>query len=284
MPRVPPTPMPVPYVREAGDGPTVVLLHAGGASSSQWRALMERLAGRFRLLACDLSGSGRSPAFPYDLPYSLDEEVRFLDPVFQAAGEDFHLLGHSYGGAVALKAALRHRARLRSLALFEPALFSLLVATAPRSEAAREILRLAHSTTATAERGDFDAAAGEFVDYWFEPGTWAAMREEARAPIRASMSLADPRWKALIDDPAPLGDFARLDVPALFLVAQHSRPPARAVSELLIRTLPQARSVEIGGVGHMAPLVNPDRVNPLIESFLAGEPAGGRRPASRSGR
>ena len=267
-----------PYVREVGNGPAVVLIHAGAANSGQWRALMELLAGRFRILACDMSGSGKSPAFPQDVTYTLDEEVRFLDPVFEAAGERFHLLGHSYGGAVALKAALRHRTRLRSLMLFEQVLFSLLIADAPRSRATREILRLAQSTTGLAERGDFDAAAREFVDYWFEPGRWASMREEARAPIRAAMNLTGLRWQALFNDPVPLEDLRLIDVPTLFLVAQNSRPPARALSALLIRTLANARSVEISGVGHMAPLVDPSRVNPLIESFLAGEGGGVNSP------
>ena len=263
----------IPYVREAGNGPAVVLIHAGGANSGQWRALMERLAGRFRLLACDTSGAGKSPAFPQELRYTLDEEVRFLDPVFEAAGPAFHLLGHSYGGAVALKAALRHRRRLRSLALFEPVLFSLLIAAAPQSKATHEIVRLANSTTELAERGDLEAAAREFVDYWFEPGRWASMREEVRAPVRAAMNRAGTRWRALLADPARLADFSLIDVPTLFLVAQNSRPPARALSELLIRALPNVRSVEIGGVGHMAPLVNPDDVNPLIESFLTSQPS-----------
>lgn len=262
-----------PYVREAGNGPAVVLIHASAANSGQWRALMERLAGRFRILACDMSGAGRSPAFPQEATYTLDEELRFLDPVFEAAGEDFHLVGHSYGGAVALKAALRHGTRLRSLTLFEPVLFSLLVAAAPRGEATREILRLAQSTTGLAEQGDFDAGAREFIDYWFEPGRWASMREESRAPIRAAMNLTGPRWEAVFNDPARLEDLRRIDVPALLLVAQNTRPPARALSALLARTLPNARSVEISGVGHMAPLVNPGQVNPLIESFLAGEPS-----------
>src|SRR5690349_5114417 len=99
---------------------------------------MERLAGSFRVLACDMSGCGRSPAFPAHLPYTLDEEVAFLDPAFESAGDSFHLVGHSYGGAVALKAALRHRGRLQSLTLFEPVLFSLLLTQAPQTDAALE--------------------------------------------------------------------------------------------------------------------------------------------------
>src|SRR5215831_2982312 len=102
---------PAPFMRETGAGPAVILIHAGSANSGQWRPLMERLAGRYRVLACDLSGSGKSPLFPADQRYTLDNEVSFLAPVFDAAGEAFHLVGHSYGGAVALKAALQHRTR-----------------------------------------------------------------------------------------------------------------------------------------------------------------------------
>ena len=96
------------------------------------------------------------------------------------------------------------------------------------------------------------------------------MREESRAPVRAAMSRAGARWRALLDDPAQLADLSVVDVRTLLLVAENSRPPARAVSELLMRTLPNARSIEIRGAGHMAPLLNPGQVNPLIEGFLNG--------------
>jgi pimeloyl-ACP methyl ester carboxylesterase len=208
---------------------------------------------------------------PAGLRYTLDEEVGFLAPVLEAAGDAFHLVGHSYGGAVALKAALRYRGRLRSLALFEPVLFSLLIAAAPQSEAAREIVALAESTTRLANGGDLEGAAREFVDYWFQASTWDSMREEVRAPIRAGMSRAGGRWDALFKDPLPLAELARLEIPTLFLLAKHSTLSARALSELLIRALPNARAVNIRGVGHMAPLTNPAQVNPLIESFLLAQ-------------
>lgn len=257
-----------PFLREAGRGPAVLCIHAGGANSSQWRSLMERLSGSFRVLACDMSGCGRSPAFPPDSPYTLDEEVGFLAPAFEAAGDSFHLIGHSYGGAVALKAALRYRDRLRSLTLFEPVLFSLLLTQAPQTDAALEILRLADRTSHAVARGDLDTAAQEFVDYWFQPGMWAVMREEARSPIRASMSLARQRWDALFKDPVPLDELAGLDVRTMLFVAQNSPLASRALSSLLAGALKNVRAKDLHGVGHMAPLVNPDRVNPLIEAFL----------------
>jgi pimeloyl-ACP methyl ester carboxylesterase len=61
---------------------------------------------------------------------------------------------------------------------------------------------------------------------------------------------------------------ASIDIPTLYLTAQKSNLPTRALGQLLIGALPRVRTVDIEGVGHMAPLSHPDRVNPLIEAFL----------------
>jgi len=257
-----------PYFREAGIGPAVICIHAGYGSSGQWRSLMQSLADRFRVIACDMSSSGKSPATSPGVKYTLDEEVAFLGPVFHAAGDSFHLVGHSFGGAVALKAALRHRGRVQSLTLFEPTLFALLVSSVPESAATREILSHTESTSRLADLGGHEAAAEAFVDYWFESGAWAATREEVRADILGSMGLLRQRWDALLRDPVLLPDVASIDIPILYLTAQKSNVPTRALGQLLIGALPRVRTIDIEGVGHMAPLSHPDRVNPLIEAFL----------------
>ena len=95
-----------PFCREAGSGPAVVCLHANASSSSQWRALMDRLAPRFRVFAPDAYGAGKSPQWPSDRELSLHDEAALLEPVFERVGAPLALVGHSYGAAVALIAAL----------------------------------------------------------------------------------------------------------------------------------------------------------------------------------
>src|SRR5512138_1893739 len=90
--------------RESGAGPAVVCLHANASTSGQWRALMEELAPRWHVIAADLYGAGKSPAPPAG-GARLKDEVVLLGPVLERAGERFSLVGHSYGGAVALIAA-----------------------------------------------------------------------------------------------------------------------------------------------------------------------------------
>jgi pimeloyl-ACP methyl ester carboxylesterase len=97
---------PAPFIREAGAGPGVLCLQANASSSSQWRGLTDRLAPRFHVLAADGYGAGKSPPWPADRVLSLQDEVALLDPAFTAAGDGVLLVGHSYGAALALKAAL----------------------------------------------------------------------------------------------------------------------------------------------------------------------------------
>ena len=111
--------MPKPFVREAGAGAPVVCLHANASSSAQWRGLMEVLSPTCRVLAPDGYGSGKSPPWPQRREMSLEDEVDFLEPVFAQAGSSFVMVGHSYGAAVGLKAALRPPGRVSALALYE---------------------------------------------------------------------------------------------------------------------------------------------------------------------
>jgi pimeloyl-ACP methyl ester carboxylesterase len=90
--------------REAGSGPAVVCLHANASGSGQWWPLMKRLGDRRRLLAPDSYGAGQSPEWASDRTITLADEVRLIEPVLALAGKRFALVGHSYGGAVALRA------------------------------------------------------------------------------------------------------------------------------------------------------------------------------------
>ena len=258
----------VPYFRETGSGPAVICLHAGYGSSGQWRTLTQQLADRFRVIACDMSSSGKSPPTPAGARYTLEEEVLFLGPVFDVAGDDFHLIGHSFGGAVALKAAVRHRGRVRSLTLIEPTLFALLIASAPNTPAVREIVDHTERTSRLADLGHHEAVAEEFVDYWFRRGAWTEMREETRAAMRQRIGLMRQRWDALLRDPMTMAEVASIDVPTLHLTGERSNAPTRALGRLLSSALPRVRALEISGAGHMTPLTDPDRINPLIEAFL----------------
>lgn len=84
-----------PFFRAAGTGPGVVCIHSNASSSSQWRALMERLSGQFHLLAPDSLNAGKSRLWQQNQPVTLADEAGFLEPVFAAVGDPFCMVGHS---------------------------------------------------------------------------------------------------------------------------------------------------------------------------------------------
>jgi pimeloyl-ACP methyl ester carboxylesterase len=260
------------FFRESGRGTAVVCFHSRASSSAQWRPLMDRLGCRYRTLAADLYGSGKSPTWPGVRPLSLADEVALLDSVLAAAGARYHLVGHSYGGAVALAAARARPERVESLVLFEPVLFSVLVAEDPEQEAAREITAVRDDTIVALERGDPLGSGERFVDYWMEPGAWAAMLPTRRDAIAGLMGTVKAEWEAVFGEPTPLAEFANLDVPVLYLTGSASPASGRGVARLLTKVLPRVTAVEIDGVGHMAPVTHPDRINALIERHLDGAP------------
>ena len=259
---------PLPFFREVGEGPGVVCLHSNASSSGQWRGLMDQLAPKFRVLAPDSYGAGKSPAWTGEGLATLSDEAGLLEPVFARAGDPFTLIGHSYGAAVALIAALKQPKRVRALALYEPTLFALVEAASPPPNDADGICAAVARSVAALDGDDTDRAAAHFIDYWMGAGSWAHTPEARKAPIAASIRNIRSWSHALLREPTPVQAFAALDMPILYMTGKKSPAPARGVARILTRVLPRVEVVEFDSLGHMAPVTNPDVVNAAISRFL----------------
>jgi pimeloyl-ACP methyl ester carboxylesterase len=257
-----------PFFREAGTGPGVVCTHANASASGQWYGLMELLAPRFHVFAPDSYGSGKSPEWPSDRVIRLRDEAALIEPVFARAGSPVALVGHSYGAAIALIAALANPGRVRALALYETTLFALLDAETPAPNEAEGIRSAVADASVALDAGNRDAAAERFIDYWMGAGTWKQTPEQRKAPIAASVTNVR-RWAhALFTEPTPLNAFRSLDVPVLYMVGKRSRPSTLGVARLLMTALPRVQLMEFENLGHMGPVTHPGPVNEAIRHFL----------------
>jgi pimeloyl-ACP methyl ester carboxylesterase len=259
---------PAAFFREAGSGPGVVCLHSNASSSSQWRGLMDALAPKFHVLAPDLYGAGKSPAWPTGRRIGLRDELALLVPVFARVGDGFSLVGHSYGGGVALIAALVHRPRVRAMALYEPTLFSVVEQESPSPNDVDGIRNAVVESVGALERGEGTQAARTFIDFWMGRGSFDGMPERVQAATAESVRNIQGWKDALFGEPTPLGAFAALDFPVLLMTGTRSPLSSRAVVRRLAGVLPKAEVVELEGLGHMAPVTHPDTVNPLICRFM----------------
>jgi pimeloyl-ACP methyl ester carboxylesterase len=256
-----------PYFREAGAGPSVVCLHANASSSSQWRGLMEMLAPSYRVFAADSYGAGKSP--PYvDGVIRLGHEVALLEPIFERAGRPFSLVGHSYGAAVALIAAMRNPHQVKALAVYEPTLFSLVDEESPAPNGADGIRNAVAQAGAALKADDRDGAARYFIDFWMGNGAWEKTPEQRKGPIRVAIGNVVGWGDALFKEPTTLEAFAELEVPVLYMIGGRSPASSRSVARLLTEVLPRVEVVEFEELGHMGPVTHPDVVNKAIYEFL----------------
>lgn len=253
--------------RVEGHGPAIVLLHSSMGSKSQWRNLMERMRGTHRLIAIDLHGYGDSPMPPCRSRFSLDDEVRLvrskLDQIL-AAEERFHLVGHSFGGGVALRLAHDHPERIRGLALYEPTAFHLLD---PNDPALAEIQAVAAAVEDAMRRGQALSAVETFIDYWSGDGTYAALPLLRQAQFASLLPKVLLDFRALFHEPLRASDYRRIAVPACLIAGRKSPDCAHAIASVLAACLPD-REIHETGTGHMGPVTHPDRVNPIIDGFI----------------
>ena len=250
---------------QAAPRPVVVLLHASASSARQWDALAQALEPQAQVHAVDLLGHGKRAA--HATPATVHDEAALVQPILQAAGA-VHLVGHSYGGAVAMHLAAAQPSRVLSLAVYEPVLFSLLAEHEPWSPAAREAFTLADTMRMRVAAGDLLAAAAGFIDYWSGPGAWAGMSAQRQQAVASRMPEVAQHFEALYREPMPAQKLARLQMPLLCLSGGRSTRSAQRIVALLHGLLPNAWHAHVPEAGHMGPVSHAPLVNPHLLAFL----------------
>lgn len=253
---------------EAGSGPLVMLLHSSVSGARQWRRLVDNLKDEFQVRAVNLYGYGETPPWPTDAPQSLDDQAQLVETALPPNADTFGLVGHSFGGSVAMKLAARLAGRVNKLVLLETNPFYLLKQSG-RTGAFAEAMELRNCIKKFGSLGDWATAAEQFADYWGGKGTWEKMPAERRDTFADALKPNYFEWDAVMDETTPVEEWARLLPRSTLLVSDPNTVlPIREITAILRRACPMWKYQEIAGGGHMAPLTRPELVNPLVEAFL----------------
>jgi len=262
---------------ENGAGELLVALHCSAASGAQWQRLVEHLGGEFRSITPDQWSCGASDPWPGHRAFSLAGEAAPILRLIERAAQPVHLVGHSYGGGVALHIARVRPWAVRSLTLIEPSIFHVLRCGGESERALfAEVAEVAQEIAEALASGDYRHGMGRFVDYWNGAGAWTTMPREAWLKLTPRIGKVVLDFRALVEEPAGLADYAALRVPVLLVQGERSPAPSRRIVELLAAAVPHAQVVRIAGAGHMSPLTHAQPVNEAIAAHLralAGAPA-----------
>ncbi len=261
------------HVERWGSGPILVLLHAGGSLGAQWKAVAELLLAERLVLAPDLIGAGRTPTWPGPGALTHDLQAACVVTLIEAeAVGGIDLVGHSYGGATALRLALLRPDLVRRLVLIEPIVPGLLrEAGDPLFE---EYQNVAEAFIARVEAGKAAEAWSHFLDYRNGPGAWHAVRDGARARLLAQSAESVASLRANLGNPTSLADLRTLTMPTAILHGEASTAPDLRMTELVRQAVPGCLGAEIPGAGHMAPITHPQQVARLVAALLPPGKAG----------
>jgi pimeloyl-ACP methyl ester carboxylesterase len=255
--------------REAGDGPPALLFHCSLAFSGAWAGVIAELSNDLRLIAPDLPGHGGTGhvAGADAQDEAVADAVRLLEDTGPA-----HLVGHSFGGTVALRVAREAPDRVRALVLFEPVQFTLLADFDPRAFA-RERADAAPAHAAARE-GDWPAAAEAFLGRWGAP--FRSLAPESSAAILSalpvlfedSLSVSEPDQARL-----RLDQLGQIACPVLALCGSTSPAVTHRILDAVAEGVPDVTRRCLAGVGHMGPITHPALVSAAIRDFLGAQDA-----------
>ncbi len=242
------------HYKEAGQGEALLILHGWGASSESWILLQRALSKEgFRVIAIDLPGFGRTN--PPAVAWGVQEYANFVERFVSAIGLDkFFLLGHSFGGQIAISFTVEHQELVKKLILAAPpgirrppgfkerTLSALSKILSPflflvPSESAKEILKKA--AYRLIKRRDYAQAEG-------------VMREVMQRVIREDL----------------FSIFSQIRVPTLIVWGDDDKLVPVQDAYTLLREIPHSAVEIIPGAGHAPHLKTPEKLSQLVTKFL----------------
>ena len=256
----------VDYDEYGDNGPTLVLVPGSCSTGAAWRPVISALNGRFRCVTTSLLGYGGTTERRTARDSSIVREAEIVELVARKAGGRIHLVGHSFGGLVALVVALRSQVALTSLVIVE----------APAVEVLRQCNEDGHYGAFRAMTGAYFAAfqmgnkeaISSMIDFYGGPGTYASWPPRVRAYAVETTPVNILDWASAYGFPLPLESLAAVAIPTLVMWGGASHPAAQRANALLNERIARATPAVIEGATHFMISSHADRVACLIADHV----------------
>ena len=256
----------------SGQGSPVLLIHGFGASSFSWNHVIEPLASNHQVITLDLKGFGNSPK-PRDDMYSVYDQARLVrNFIVDKNLKDLSIVGHSFGGGVALVTSVyleaSHPGLINKLVLIDnvaypqelPA-FAKILATPILGPMVVNLLPDKTQVKILLKEVYFDDALipQKAIDHY----------AENLAQDNAKYAIVTGARQLIPEDLDQFSqNYGRLKIPTLVIWGREDEMLPLAIGERLNAELPNSELVVLDNVGHAAQEENPALILPLLENFL----------------
>ena len=191
-------------------------------------------------------------------------KINFI--LLKEIGEPVHLVGHSFGGAVALASALSGAFEVLSIATFEANPLALL------QERGNHYLYKATKEMSADYEAAFHAgerdAAGLIIDFWGGDNSFNSMPHAVQEYCRATTYANVLDWCTAFSFEAKMSDYAGLSMPVLLVRGAHANPQMIKINEVLEACLPNRRSAVVDGANHFLITSHAGDCAALLAEFL----------------
>ncbi len=257
---------------ECGTGPTVVLVPGSCSTGAAWRPVIAALNGRFRCVTTSLPGYGGTVERRTERDTSIVHVAAALEAVIRRAGGGVHLVGHSFGGLVALAVALRCQVPLASLVIVEaPAAVLLRERGEHRHYCA--FVRMTESYFAAFKGGNAEAIA-TMIDFYGGAGTFASWPPRLRAYATETTPVNILDWATAYGFPLSAAALAAIDIPVLVFRGGASHPAVQRANALIGACMRGAALATIDGAAHFMIATHANEVAGLIAEHVRGAERG----------
>lgn len=241
-----------------GHGPRKgLLLHCSLAHGGVYTKMGAAVGGALTLTSFDQPGHGRAA----DWNESGDLQDRVTEMALDLLTEPMDIIGHSFGGTVALRLALERPEMVRSMTLLEPVMMA--VAKADNLKATEVLMETMGVFYDVLENGQHEKAAKIFTGFYGDGRPWDSLSEDSRAAIVDRIHLIGAGSRAVNEnfyDLLGTGAFEKIKAPTLIIDGGQGGPVMDSVCEGLARRIENSSRVRIAGGGHMVPLTRPEAV------------------------